>query len=163
MLVSISMATAATPKKKQVVTKTYLTNIACQNCVNKIMKNVPVLGKGVKDVKVNLEKKEVKVTYDASETNDANIINGFSKMNVKAQLKGNGGAAANNKVAVKCDGHCKQGAGQCDKKDGHCKEGAGQCDKKDGHCKEGAGQCDKKDGHCKEGAGQCKEKAEVKK
>jgi len=40
MLMSISMATAATPKKKQVVTKTYLTNIACQNCVNKIMKNM---------------------------------------------------------------------------------------------------------------------------
>ena len=112
----ISMATAKTPKKKQVVTKTYVTDIRCENCVNKIKKNVDKLGKGVKDVQVNLEKKEVNVTYDASKTNDANIIKGFSDMKAK-----------------KCDG--QNGTSECKEKAGECKEKGDCCKKNGGHCK----------------------------
>ena len=188
MLMSISMATAKTPKKKQVVTKTYVTDIRCENCVNKIMKNVEKLGKGVQDVKVNLEKKEADVTYDASKTNDANIIKGFSTIKVNAYLKGQCVklVKCEKDVAKKC-GDCKKKAGKCEEeaehcdkaeaqKTGHCDKKAGACDKKAGHCdkaeakkcdgksgnsecKDKAGHCDKQTGNCDKKAGHCDKKA----
>ena len=159
MLMSISMATAKTPKKKQVVTKTYVTDIRCENCVNKIKKNVDKLGKGVKDVQVNLEKKEVNVTYDASKTNDANIIKGFSDMKVQAQVKGCSAqhSKCGDAASKKC-GDCKSKGGKCDKSEAQ----KGGCDKeKKGEChKAEAKKCDGQSGatECKEKAGECKEK-----
>ena len=161
MLMSISMATAKTPKKKQVVTKTYVTDMRCENCVNKIKKNVDKLGKGVKDVQVNLEKKEVNVTYDASKTNDANIIKGFSDMKVQAQVKG---CSAQHSKCGKCDKSEAQKGG-CDKeKKGEChKAEAKKCDGQNGtsECKEKAGENKEKGDCCKKDGGHCK-KAEAK-
>lgn len=168
MLMSISMATAKTPKKKQVVTKTYVTDIRCENCVNKIKKNVDKLGKGVKDVQVNLEKKEVNVTYDASKTNDANIIKGFSDMKVQAQVKDCSAqhSKCGDAASKKC-GDCKGKAGKCDKSEaqkGGCdKEKKGECHKAEAKkCdgQSGATECKEKAGECKEKAGECKEKGD---
>ena len=55
--------------------------------VKKIMNNVPSLGKGIKDVKVDLPKKEVTVVYDSSKNNDANIVKGLASLKVKAEPK----------------------------------------------------------------------------
>ena len=51
------------------------------------MNNVPVLGKGVKDVKVDLPKKEVTVVYDSSKNNDETIVKGFASLKGKAEPK----------------------------------------------------------------------------
>lgn len=54
--------------RQKTVTTVFTTDIDCEHCVKKIMNNVPSLGKGVKDVKVDLPKKEVTVVYDSTKT-----------------------------------------------------------------------------------------------
>ena len=69
------------------MTTVFVTDIECDHCVKKIMDNVPSLGKGIKDVRVDLPKKEVTVVYDASKNDDANIVEGFASLKVKAEPK----------------------------------------------------------------------------
>lgn len=78
---------AGKPAQKKEVTTVFVTDIDCEHCVKKIMNNVPSLGKGIKDVKVDLPKKEVTVIYDASKNNDENIVKGFATIKVKAEPK----------------------------------------------------------------------------
>ena len=80
-------AAAGKPAAKKIVTTVFVTDIDCDHCVKKIMNNVPSLGKGIKDVKVDLPKKEVTVVYDSSKNNDANIVKGLASLKVKAEPK----------------------------------------------------------------------------
>ena len=80
-------AAAGKPAAKKIVTTVFVTDIDCEHCVKKIMNNVLSLGKGIKDVKVDLPKKEVTVIYDASKNNDENIVKGFATIKVKAEPK----------------------------------------------------------------------------
>lgn len=82
--VSMSAKPAA---QKKTVTTVFATDVDCEHCVKKIMNNVPSLGKGIKDVQVDLEKKEVTVVYDASKNSDENIVKGFASLKVKAEPK----------------------------------------------------------------------------
>ena len=75
-------AAAGKPAAKKIVTTVFVTDIDCDHCVKKIMNNVPSLGKGIKDVKVDLPKKEVTVVYDGTKNDDANIVNCFASLNV---------------------------------------------------------------------------------
>lgn len=75
----------AAPKKN--TTTVFTTDITCDHCVKKIMDNVPTLGKGIKDVRIDLPKKEVTVVYDASKNDDAHIVKGFASLKVKAEPK----------------------------------------------------------------------------
>lgn len=70
-----------------VVTTVFKTDITCEHCAKKIMDNVPSLGKGIKDVKVDVKSKEVSVTYDTKKNSDANIVKGFASIKVKAEPK----------------------------------------------------------------------------
>ena len=80
-------AAAGKPAAKTIVTTVFVTDIDCDHCVKKIMNNVPSLGKGIKDVKVDLPKKEVTVVYDGTKNDDANIVKGFASLKVKAEPK----------------------------------------------------------------------------
>ena len=80
-------AAAGKPAAKKIVTTVFVTDIDCEHCVKKIMNNVPSLGKGVKDVQVDLPKKEVTVVYDGTKNNDENIVKGFASLKVKAEPK----------------------------------------------------------------------------
>ena len=80
-------AAAGKPAAKKIVTTVFVTDIDCDHCVKKIMNNVPSLGKGVKDVQVDLPKKEVTVVYDGTKNDDANIVKGFASLKVKAEPK----------------------------------------------------------------------------
>ena len=80
-------AAAGKPAAKKIVTTGFVTDIDCDHCVKKIMNNVPSLGKGIKDVKVDLPKKEVTVVYDGTKNDDANIVKGFASLKVKAAPK----------------------------------------------------------------------------
>ena len=88
LLLGVGVAMAQKQKTpKQVVTTVFVTDIDCDHCVQKIMNNVPALGKGIKDVQVDLPKKEVKVTYDASKSSPEQLIKGFASIKVKATEK----------------------------------------------------------------------------
>lgn len=84
----VGMASKPEQKKgKQIVETVFATDIDCDHCVNKIMNNVPSLGKGVEDVSVDLAKKEVTVVYDARKNSDEKIVEGFASLKVKATPK----------------------------------------------------------------------------
>ena len=88
LVMGVGMSSAAEkPAQKKTVTTVFTTDIDCEHCVKKIMNNVPVLGKGVKDVKVDLPKKEVTVVYDSTKNSDENIVKGFASLKVKAEPK----------------------------------------------------------------------------
>lgn len=77
-------AGAVAQSKKGTETVTFKTDISCQNCVNKINKNIP-FEKGVKDVEANIETKEVTVTYYAKKTDKAKLVKALEKIDVKAE------------------------------------------------------------------------------
>ena len=73
--------------EKQMQTTVFVTNLDCPNCAKKVENNVPSLGKGIKDVQIDLKTREVTVTYDATKNNDANIVEGFKTLKVQAEVK----------------------------------------------------------------------------
>lgn len=74
-------------KQSELKTVVFCTDIDCQHCANKILNNVPVLGKGVEDVKVDLPTKEVTVVYNATKTTPETLAKNFQKIKVKATEK----------------------------------------------------------------------------
>lgn len=86
--VTMAQENKKAPKSnKQLTTTVFATNLDCPNCAKKVETNVPVLGKGIKEVKIDPQNFDVTVTYDASKNNDANIIKGMQKLKVKATVK----------------------------------------------------------------------------
>ncbi|MCH5334763.1 MAG: cation transporter [Alistipes sp.] len=80
----VRSAEAKEPQKKSEKTVVLITDVDCEHCKAKIMNNVPSLGKGVKDVKVDVPTKLVTVTYDESKNSVENIIKGLASLRVKA-------------------------------------------------------------------------------
>lgn len=79
---------AKTPQKKgEIVTTVFTVDIGCESCAARIMNNVPVIGKGIKDIQVDVPSKEVTVTYDSAKTSPEELIKGFGKIRVKAEEK----------------------------------------------------------------------------
>ena len=62
LVMSMGVAVAQKPAKKApklYVTTVFVTNLDCPNCAKKVENNVPSLGKGIKDVKIDLPTREV--------------------------------------------------------------------------------------------------------
>ena len=91
LVMGVGMCAAQKAADKKTVTTVFTTDIDCEHCVKKIMNNVPSLGKGVKDVKVDLPKKEVTVVYDSiAESRVASVCSGLGLVfpsQVKAEPK----------------------------------------------------------------------------
>ena len=88
LVMGAGMTMAAKPAaEKKTVTTVFVTDIDCDHCAQKIMNNIPSLGKGIKDVQVDVAAKEVSVTYDAAKNSDQNIVKGLTSLKVKAQPK----------------------------------------------------------------------------
>lgn len=85
-VMSIGFCSAQTAKKATTTT-VFTVDVDCDHCVKKIMDNIPVFGKGIKDVKVDLAAKEATIVYDPSKTDAKAIIAGFAKLKVKAEPK----------------------------------------------------------------------------
>lgn len=81
MPVAFCLTTAqAKPNKQKVVLSV---DLHCQDCCDKIMKNIPFdkdLKNGVKDLVFDLEAKTVTVTYDANKTDVPAIQKSFAKI-----------------------------------------------------------------------------------
>jgi copper chaperone CopZ len=71
-------------KTKAVETVKFTTSIDCQDCVNKIMTNLPQ-EKGIKDVKCDLKTKEVTVSYNKEKNNPAEIRKSIEKLGYTAK------------------------------------------------------------------------------
>ena len=79
---------AKTPQKKgEIVTTVFTIDIDYESCAARIMNNVPVIGKGIKDIQVDVPSKEATVTYDSAKTSPEELIKGFGKIRVKAEEK----------------------------------------------------------------------------
>ncbi|MBQ1939793.1 MAG: heavy-metal-associated domain-containing protein [Alistipes sp.] len=90
LLIGCGAAMAQKPQKKApkaMKTTVFVTNLDCPNCAKKVETNVPTLGKGIKDLKIDLTTREVTVTYDSSKCTDEQILAGFGKLKVEAQVK----------------------------------------------------------------------------
>lgn len=90
LVMGMGVAMAQKPAKKavkQMTTTVFVTNLDCPNCAKKVENNVPSLGKGIKDLKIDLPTREVSVTYDATKNNPETIIKGFKSLNVEATVK----------------------------------------------------------------------------
>ena len=83
-IITMGFMTAREKKTQNVKTTEFATDIHCEGCSTKIMNNVPALGKGIKDVHINLDNKVVTVTYDTTKNNVEHIINGFKSIGVVA-------------------------------------------------------------------------------
>lgn len=81
----VCMAENNDGKKQKYVTTCFQTDIECHNCVKKIENNIPSLGKGIQDVKIDLPARQVTVTYDPAKNSDEKIVKGFASLRVKAE------------------------------------------------------------------------------
>ena len=85
ILAVVTMPALASAKKatKEV---TYKVSLDCQSCVDKVMKNIPY-EKGVKDVKVSLEKQEVTVVFVEDKNCPVNLKKAIGKLGYTVEMK----------------------------------------------------------------------------
>lgn len=72
------------PKKAEPVTVTFKTTMTCQNCVKKITENMS-FERGVMDLKVTLDNKEVKIKYDPSKTDEEKLAKAIKKLGYETE------------------------------------------------------------------------------
>ena len=90
-MVTFSMIYAQeTKKKSNKETVTFLIeNMHCQNCINKIEKNI-AFEKGVTDLKCDLSTLTAEVTYRADKTTEDKLVAAFDKIGMKARALAEG-------------------------------------------------------------------------
>ena len=83
MLVMGLLTTAQAQDSKKAKEKVKVTfsipTLECQNCVNKVEKNI-AFEKGVTDLKCDIKTKTVEVTYRADKTSEAKLQEAFKKI-----------------------------------------------------------------------------------
>jgi len=84
-IILFSNNSLATEKNNE-KTLTFKVSMDCHGCVQKIEGNIPY-EKGVKDLKVSLDKKECTVTYRTDKTSEESIIKAFNKLGYTAEVK----------------------------------------------------------------------------
>lgn len=84
LFIAVPVIITAQDKNKKTETVKFTTSIDCENCVNKIMTNLP-FEKGIKDVKCDLETKEVAVTYQKGKNNPEDIKRAIEKLGYTAK------------------------------------------------------------------------------
>ena len=86
----LSLATSCAQNDAKKTSKeaevTFSVNMSCASCQREIEYNLPEK-KGVKDIKVDLEKKEVWILYDAGKTNKAKLVKIIAELGYTATEK----------------------------------------------------------------------------
>jgi len=85
LLAAVPVITKAQEKDKNVQTVKFTTSIHCEDCVNKIMTNLP-REKGIKDVKCDVKTKEVTVSYNKEKNNPVEIQKTIEKLGFTAKV-----------------------------------------------------------------------------
>lgn len=84
-LIMISLAAEAQSKKNEnTKTVTFEVSMTCENCQRTIEKNI-AWEKGMKDIKVDLEKKLVTLTFDTRKTSEEKLIEAFENLGYTAE------------------------------------------------------------------------------
>jgi len=83
-LSTIANAQSGVQKKTNEAEVTFSVNISCANCQKKIEAKLP-FEKGVKDLKVNLDKKEIWVLYQTDKTDNEKLIEAIKKLGYEAE------------------------------------------------------------------------------
>ena len=87
LMAALLVSSAAIAKNLKTAVFTTMPQMHCDNCEMKIKKNVRFV-KGVKEIKTDVDKQTVTITYDADKTTPAKIIDGFKRIKYTArQLK----------------------------------------------------------------------------
>lgn len=86
LLAALPLLASSQDKAKTTETVKYKTSIDCADCVNTIMSSLPQ-EKGIKDVKCDLETKEVTVTYQKDKNNPDQIKRSLEKLGYSAKLE----------------------------------------------------------------------------
>lgn len=92
----------ADDQKKKVSEVTYKVEMDCQNCVNKVKKNIP-FEKGVKDLQVDFEAQTVTIKYREDKTTKEELQKAFEKLEFDAVELKEGDCSTK---AKKCCGGC---------------------------------------------------------
>ena len=142
LLVMATVTLSAKTIKEFVVTTQ--PQMSCQNCENKIKKNIR-FEKGVTNIQTDLENQVVVVTYDADKTNEENLTNAFAKLDYKvspttkkADSSAAGKTCSKNGKACSKKGTCCSNDKAAASEKSCCKEKAEK--KCSGHCKNSAKQ-----------------------
>jgi copper chaperone CopZ len=83
MIAAIGFGAQAQDKKKGTLEITFSVNMHCDHCKKKIESNIP-FEKGVTDLKVNLDNKQVYIKYDAKKTDREKLQKAFEKLGYTA-------------------------------------------------------------------------------
>ncbi|MFI3277713.1 MAG: heavy-metal-associated domain-containing protein [Rikenellaceae bacterium] len=84
ILMALTVSTTVAKEKSNITTTTFSSDIDCPSCTKKIMNVIP-FEKGVKDVKIDLPKKEITVKYDNNKNSDESLTKSFEKLKIKAK------------------------------------------------------------------------------
>jgi len=71
--------------KAETKTVTFQSDIHCKNCAKKVEENIS-FEKGVKGLEVSVEKKTIKITYDASKTSVEQLAAAIKKLGYSAKV-----------------------------------------------------------------------------
>jgi len=86
LLVALLFGAWATADAKPVKkTVTFSVNMHCENCKQKIERNL-AYEKGVLDLKISLEEKTVAVTYDTAKTDEKKLTDALKKLGYEATV-----------------------------------------------------------------------------
>ena len=84
-LIMLLSATFSMAKDIKTVVFTTLPQMHCENCENKIKNNLR-FEKGVKKIETNIEKQQVRVTFDADKTTTDKLQAAFGKFGYEATI-----------------------------------------------------------------------------
>jgi periplasmic mercuric ion binding protein len=84
VIAMLMMAVMSFSKDIKKVVVTTIPQMHCENCENKIKKNIR-FEKGVKAIETSIENQTVTITYDADKNNVPNLLKGFEKFGYKAR------------------------------------------------------------------------------
>lgn len=84
LIVALPALLTAQDKNKTTETIKFKTSVECNNCVNKVMTNLPQ-EKGVKDVKCDLTTQEITVTYLKNKNTPDDIKKSIEKLGYTAK------------------------------------------------------------------------------
>ena len=85
MLIAVVMVSLfANAQGKNEKTVVFYANLHCESCKAKVEKNIP-FEKGVKDLKVDLEKKTITITFRKDKNTEENLRQAIEKLNIKVQ------------------------------------------------------------------------------
>lgn len=89
MTVMLSAALSVSAQKKNEKTVVFDANLHCESCKAKVEKNLP-FEKGVKDLKVDMKKQTITVTFREDKNTTENLQKAIEKLNIEVKgIEGN--------------------------------------------------------------------------